>query len=53
MHQRNIVHRDLKPENLLLFDKGLVKICDFGHCGVLSNDNEKYVFYKTVKGYVL
>ncbi|GBB99730.1 hypothetical protein RclHR1_03610006 [Rhizophagus clarus] len=41
MHQRNIVHRDLKPENLLLFDKGLVKICDFGHCGTLSNNKEK------------
>ncbi|EXX60887.1 kinase-like protein [Rhizophagus irregularis] len=41
MHQRNIVHRDLKPDNLLLFDKGLVKICDFGHCGVLTNDKEK------------
>lgn len=43
MHQQNIVHRDLKPDNLLLFDKGLVKICDFGQCGVLTNDKEKYV----------
>ena len=43
MHQLNIVHRDLKPENLLLFDKGLVKICDFGHCGILPKDKKKYV----------
>ncbi|RIA92657.1 kinase-like domain-containing protein [Glomus cerebriforme] len=41
MHQLNIVHRDIKPDNLLLFDKGLVKICDFGHCGILPKDKKK------------
>ena len=35
IHSKNIVHRDLKPENLLLYNKNILKIIDFG----LSNFN--------------
>lgn len=29
-HQRRILHRDLKPQNLLIDEKGVIKLADFG-----------------------
>lgn len=29
-HQRRVLHRDLKPQNLLIDNKGLIKLADFG-----------------------
>lgn len=29
-HQRRILHRDLKPQNLLIDQKGIIKVADFG-----------------------
>ena len=30
IHEKKICHRDIKPENLLLFNKKIIKIIDFG-----------------------
>lgn len=29
-HQRRVLHRDLKPQNLLIDNKGIIKLADFG-----------------------
>ena len=39
IHKKNICHRDIKPENLLLTEKKIIKIIDFG----LSNEYVDYL----------
>ena len=29
-HAKNVIHHDIKPENLLLGNRGILKIADFG-----------------------
>ncbi len=36
-HQGKLLHRDLKPANILLSDKGVIKIADFGLCRTLKS----------------
>lgn len=42
IHQQNILHLDLKPANVLVSDKGIVKIVDFGISQIKDlNENNK------------
>ena len=36
-----IVHRDIKPENLMLTNKSIVKVADFGWSNILKGDEEE------------
>ena len=46
LKSRRIVHRDLKPSNIIISDKGLLKIADFGISKAIAHDNAA----KTVLG---
>ena len=48
LHKNDLIHRDIKPENLLLFDKNLVKLCDFGWC-VSLNGGQRGTFCGTTE----
>jgi len=41
LHGNSIAHRDLKPENVLLFQKDVAKLADFGWCATLSGDGRR------------
>jgi HEAT repeat protein len=48
-HQVGIIHRDLKPANLLIDDKGLLKVVDFGVAAAAGAGNSEL----TKTGYVI
>ena len=42
LHENNLIHRDIKPENILLDKENNVKLCDFGWCtNILENEKRK------------
>ncbi|KAI5842202.1 hypothetical protein DFP73DRAFT_596249 [Morchella snyderi] len=42
LQQSHIVHHNIKPENVLLTCQGLVKIGDFSHASITTNENDIY-----------
>lgn len=37
-HSKNMVHRDIKPDNILITQKGIVKVADFGLAKAMDED---------------
>ena len=37
-HRANIIHRDIKPENIMIDERGIMKLTDFGIARILDSD---------------
>jgi [calcium/calmodulin-dependent protein kinase] kinase len=41
LQENNIAHRDIKPHNILIFDKKVYKLADFGEAKIIKLRNKK------------
>lgn len=42
LHSSKIMHRDIKPKNILIDEKAMIKICDFGKARMLNSEKEYF-----------
>ena len=47
LHENDFVHRDIKPENILLDENNNIKLCDFGWCVSLHQNEKRTTFCGT------
>jgi serine/threonine protein kinase len=53
LHQCNVCHRDLKPEHILVDEKtNMIKIGDFGFCGIIKQENTMFTTLCGTENYV-
>ena len=51
MHENGYVHRDIKADNILVNDKGIIKLCDFGISNKIYDDvTHKKIYRHTFTG---
>ena len=45
LHNHDIAHNDIKPDNILIFEKDIIKLADFGLATLNTSCNNNYYYF--------